>query len=327
MAYSKISQYGLGFTQGVLIRGLPVNQVHPGRVFWVNNSTVLPDGGIGGSNGNDGTYLRPFSTIDYAVGRCTANRGDIIMVMPGYTQTISAAAGIALDVAGIAVIGLGMGSLRPTITFATADTASITVGAANISVQNMLFVANIAACATCFDVGAAKDFTVEYCEFRDTSSSLNFINVIDTNAVANDADGLYFCNNRILGLGTTAATTAIDIDEACDRIRANDNYIVMAAVNNTPALLDIAAFNVLSLEVARNIVYRPNTDSATGGLLLEGTTTASTGMVYENHVKSLDVAGMLIMTTGSVLGFHENYLSGTADTSGIIIPAADSDAS
>lgn len=324
---ARINNFANGFTNGVLIRGLPLTQVHPGRVFWVNNSTVLPDGGIGGSNGNDGSYLRPFSTIDYAIGRCKASRGDVILVMPGYTQTISAAAGITFDVAGVAVVGLGIGSLRPTITFDTATTADISVTADNVSIQNMIFVSNFLDVADCFDIVSAAEFTVEYCEFRDTSSSLGFTNIIDTDAVANGCDGLYFCHNRVSTLDATAGTSVINIDEAQDRVTANDNFIVMAALNNTPALLDLATFVMTNLEVARNVVFRPSTDTATGGVLLEGTGEGMTGMVYGNHCKTLDVAGMLIMTLSSALGFHENYLSGTADTSGLLIPAADSDGS
>jgi hypothetical protein len=84
---------------------------------------------------------------------------------------------------------------------------------------------------------------------------------------------------------------------------------------------------MLSLEVDYNIVFRPNTDTSTGGILLEGTGAAMTGMVHHNHCKTLDVAGMLVMTLTSALGFHENYLSGTADKSGLLIPAADDDGS
>ena len=97
-----MSNYPNGFNQ-VTIRGLPLTQLHPGNVFWVNGSSVLPDKGIAGSNNNDGTYLRPFATIDYAIGRCTGSRGDIIAVMPGHTEDIAAAGGITLDVAGVAV--------------------------------------------------------------------------------------------------------------------------------------------------------------------------------------------------------------------------------
>ena len=94
------SNYPNGFSNGVTIRGIPLLQVHPGEVFWVNNSGVLAKGGVGGSDGNDGSYLRPFSTIDYAVGRCTASRGDIIAVMPGHAESVAAASGITLDEIG-----------------------------------------------------------------------------------------------------------------------------------------------------------------------------------------------------------------------------------
>jgi hypothetical protein len=79
-----ISSFPNGFAQGVSIRGVPVDVPHPGQVFWVNNSSVLAEGGITGSNGNDGTYRKPFASIDYAIGKCKANRGDVIYVMPGH---------------------------------------------------------------------------------------------------------------------------------------------------------------------------------------------------------------------------------------------------
>ena len=327
MASGKISQYGLGFTQGLLVRGLPVTQVHPGRIFWVNNSSVLPDGGIGGSNGNDGTYLRPFSTIDYAVSRCTASRGDIVLVMPGYTQTITAAAEIGLDVAGVAVIGLGAGSLRPTITFGTNATADIDVSAANISIQNFIFIANVASCATCFEMVSATDFTVEHCEFRDAAATTGFINLIDTDAVANGNDGLYFCNNRWKSLDDIAATSALDIDEAIDRMVVNDNFIVCnQAVNSTPVLVDAATFNLTNVEIARNKVYRLG-DAATGGILLETSSTASNGFVYDNKATCSDPTAILLITTGSKLGFHNNLVQGAEDLSGFVLPAIDADAS
>ena len=97
-------------------------------------------------------------------------------------------------------------------------------------------------------------------------------------------------------------------------------------MNNTSALIAAGANILLQLEIARNIIFRPNTDTATGGVLLTTSATTDTGMVYDNKMKTLDVAGMIIATTSTALGFTENYISGTADTSGIILPAADSDA-
>ena len=325
----RMSKYG-SFAAGVSIRGMPLVQTHPGRVYWVYNGTTLDTGHKSGSDGNKGTFEAPFATIDYAIGQCRANKGDIIFVKPGHAETITTAAILVMDVAGIAIVGLGQGANRPTLTFGTNTTANIPITAANMSIQNFLFVANKAAVVSVFTATSTNtptDFTVENCEFRDSSSSLNFITIITGNATANSMDGLYFGYNRISSLGTTAATTAIAILEAADRVRVTHNFGVWAVLNNTPTLMSTSTFNMLSLEVDYNVVVRPNTDTATGGILLEGTGETFTGMVHHNHCKTLDVAGMLIMTLSSKLGFHENYLSGTADTSGLLIPAADDDGS
>jgi hypothetical protein len=160
------SNYPQGFLHGVTIRGVPILQLHPGKVWWVNNSSVLAEGGIGGSNTNPGTYQKPFSTIDYAVGRCTASRGDIICVMPGHTETVSTAGGIAVDVAGVAIVGLGRGSLRPTLNF-TATDATMTFSAANTSMVNVLVTGGIDAIVSPLVVSAA-DVYIEL-NYRDVT--------------------------------------------------------------------------------------------------------------------------------------------------------------
>jgi len=132
-----LSNYPAGFTDGVTIRGVPIVMSNPGKVFWVNNSSVLAPNGVGGSDGNDGTYQRPFSTIDKAINSTTASRGDIIFVMPGHAETVALSTSIGFDVAGIAIIGLGKGTLRPTLTM-SAVASSLVFSAANMVLQNFL---------------------------------------------------------------------------------------------------------------------------------------------------------------------------------------------
>ena len=102
------SHYPNGFSGGVSVRGMPILNVYGGNVFWVDS--------VSGSNSYDGTEKRPFADLDYTVGKCTANNGDIIYVAPGHAETVIAAAGLDFDVAGIEVIGFGVGTTRPTIT-------------------------------------------------------------------------------------------------------------------------------------------------------------------------------------------------------------------
>mgnify|MGYP003659966467 CR=1 FL=1 len=165
-----MSNFPNGFANGVTIRGLPLTMVNPGKVFWVNGSSVNPEGAKSPSNGNSGTYLAPFLTIDYAIGKCKASRGDIIMVMPGHAETVSAAAGIAVDVAGVAIIGLGSGSLRPTINF-TATAATMKVSAANCSLVNLLLTGGIDAVVSPLVIDAA-DCYCDKIELRDVTGQM-----------------------------------------------------------------------------------------------------------------------------------------------------------
>lgn len=168
-----ISNYPNGFANGVNIRGVPLLSAYGGNVFWVDSGA--------GSNGNKGTYDRPFASIDFAVGMCSANNGDIIMVKPGHVETVSAAAGLDLDVAGISIIGLGSGSLRPTVNFTTVVGADMDVDAANITMVNILFTGGFDALTGPIDVNAA-DFTMVDCEYRDVTGQATDVLVADANA-------------------------------------------------------------------------------------------------------------------------------------------------
>lgn len=320
------SNYPGGFANGVVIRGVPVLQTNPGKVFWVGNGTALQAGQRGGSNGNKGTFDSSFGTIAGALSNCVANRGDIIFVKPGHAETISSAAILVLNVAGVAIVGLGVGSNRPTLTFTTATTANIPVTAANVSVSNILHVANFAdivSAYTATGTNTPTDFAIDNCEFRDTSSVLNFLKTVTGNATANAMSGFSYTNNVVRGLATTAATTAVIMAAANDRQSYLDNFVVYPALNDTAALVAFGANNHTNLNMGRNKVVRPST-STTGGSLFSGGATASTGYVYDNYSWHLDATAALLAPTGTTLGFQNNYsmVTGAADKSGLINPAA-----
>lgn len=327
MATQGLTQFPGGFGGGFSVRGLPLIQTQPGKVFWVSNASTLLTGQKAGSDGNKGTYDAPFATIDYAKSQCTASRGDIVFVKPGHAETITTTAQLALDKAGVAIVGLGAGSLRPTLTFSTNATANIPITAANVSIQNVLFVANVLDVASVFTAtGTATptDFAVENCEFRDGSSK-NFISIITGNATANSMDGLRFCNNRISSLGTTAATTALKIASDTSRVTIQDNFGVWAVLNDTAAILAAGTAQIKSLDFGRNILSRPNT-SSTGGSFVSGSGNAWTGHCYDNYMFQVDASSGIWIATGhgTALGFSQNFspITGAGDVNGLINPAA-----
>src|SRR5205823_4088091 len=93
----------------------------------------------GDSSGKGQTPDAPFATINYAITQCTADNGDLILVLPGHVETVTAAAGVALNLAGVTVLGCGDGRQRPKVNFTTATAASFDVTAARGRVENLWF--------------------------------------------------------------------------------------------------------------------------------------------------------------------------------------------
>ena len=157
---------------------------HPGDIYFVDSGSATGSDSAGYGKNPD----KPFLTIDYAVGMCTANQGDVIYVMPGHAETVPAAGGLDLDVAGISVIGLGRGTLQPTVTLTTANTADVDVDAANILIENIHFKSGFEDIAACIDVNAA-DCTIRNCRFTEAADNQNFLICI-LGALAAASDGL-----------------------------------------------------------------------------------------------------------------------------------------
>ena len=324
------SSFPNGFTNGLMVRGLPLHTVHPGEGWYGNNSSVVAKGGIAGSNINDGTYRKPFSTLTYALSRALESRGDIIILMPGHAETITAAAGIAVNKAGVAIVGLGVGSLRPTITYTTANTATMTVAANNVTIMNVLFVGgflNVATAINIVNAQIATDLTVDNCEFRDSSAILNFVSAVTFGTTANISDGFTFSNNKVIAKASAPAAATTAIVTASDAVRwdIRDNFcshqVLLAA---TAVLIGAGALNIANSLIQKNRVVRPNTD-ASNPLMISNTGTSWLGtMISDNYAGQLSGATGLLMNVSSKASFVNNYamVTGAADKSALINPVA-----
>lgn len=261
------SNFPNGFAQGVTIRGVPLAQTHPGRVFWVYNGTALMPGQRGGSNGNKGTHEAPFSTLDYAVSQCVANRGDIVFCKPGHAETISTATALALDVAGVAVIGLGQGSNRPTFNL-TATTSTISMSAANCTFWNCLVTGGIDAIVAAITVSAAD--CVLQLNYRDVTGQCTDC-VLTTAA----ADRLYIDVNDYDGAtaaGTNAGIAIVGGDHIEIVGRYMDGNFAVGGIDiRTTATTDLFVHDFKSFRT-RNAA----------DIFLVDTITASTGQIGPN---------------------------------------------
>lgn len=184
----------------------------------------------------------PFDSIDYAVGQCTANQGDVILVLPGHVEAVAAAADLDLDVAGITIIFLGHGNARGQIQFGTDVGADMDVDAADITMINPRFVAAIDALTGPIDVNAARFKIIDgTCEDATDINTTDWV-VADANADDIDIDGLTFIDGNA---GGTQKQSFIQVAGATrpklKRIRATGDFgtgIIENGTAWTDALLD-----------------------------------------------------------------------------------------
>ena len=307
------SSYPNGFASGVTIRGIPLNASHPGEVFWVNNSGVLAKGGVGGSNGNDGSYRKPFSTIEYAIGRCTASRGDVIMVMPGHSEDISAAAGLTADVAGIAVIGLGTGSLQPQIRF-TAATADIDITADNVSFYNIRFTAAFADVASAIDV-SADDLAFVNCRFDEEATDENYVVVMN---IADGNDGLLVDGCTYLG-SDASNDHFIELAGTHDRVTVKNSVMIHGTAQTATVAMIESATAQTNMVLADNLFHSESAAVAAAFVVLTGT--GNTGLAVRNYMSHVDADATAANSTAAFdvtgLGSFENKIAATGDIYGV----------
>lgn len=299
------SNYPNGFAEGVTIRGVPLTQMHPGKVFWVGNSATLLPNEKGASDSNKGTHLDPFNTIDYAIGQCKDNRGDIIFVRPNHDESVTAAGGITLDVAGVALIGLGAGSDRPTITFTTAAAADIEIDAANVTISNFKFVCDIDSMVGGLDVDAAY-CTIDSCEFVDlgTDNSLRWI-LTDANA-----DDLWVENCRNKGTATAGNAAFITLT-GCDHVTIKDCV--------SEGDFSAANIQVVTTAVTDALITGCHLENANAvDVCIEGLA-ASTGWISDNYCRIATDAQLTGINTPGAMSLFNNYQVNNDGETGVLI--------
>ena len=283
-----------------------------GKVYFVNNATTgLPEGAIGGSNGNSGlSPLEPFSTVDYAIGRCTDSRGDVIYVMPGHSESASTAAFWDIDVIGVSIIGLGIGNNRPAlIVSGTDDTTDIDFDAASCRVANIRFdfTANDSITAP-IDVNAAN-CRIDHCEIIGSDAGGQVDDLIKLDA---GADFFEFDNNYV-DCTTVGCGAGLDFDATAPTdVYIHDNQIIG----------DFSDAPIHGTSTPTNLRIRNNyIRNVTTGQFAVEFTAAATGIIADNYLVTDAVATAL--DPGSCFNFNNQWIdSDVADTRGVQLPQA-----
>ncbi len=279
----------------------------------LGDSPNLPDiFYVDSGNGNDGNDGRdpgfPLATIDAAINQCTASQGDVILVQPGHSETIST--GISLDVIGVAIIGVGEGTLRPQLSLTEEDGDCIDITAANCRVENILFNENGASDEQtgAFINVAAAGATISGCEFNAGQYDTEQI----TLAAAGDECTIENCKFTVTANGPNAA---IEIEDASvDQLVVRNCYFDGGSVTNA---WDVGVINSAVIHTLCRIednVFNFMASSI-GGVQF---TAAATGVIKDNAFGNGTIGQML--DPGSCMCV-ENYEQDAVDESARLFPA------
>ena len=302
---------GTNFKNGLKVYGAPVlpgagDQVTTGNVFFVDS---------GNPNGSDspsaGTVDKPFLTTDYAVGQCVADNGDIIYVMPGHTEGLTAGTSLVVDVAGVQIIGLGWGHSRPIYDFDN-TAATIELDAANTRLSNVILRASVSAVVVGVNVDA-DDVTVDNCETAFEATGDDFVMMVDVNAF----DRATVVNNRFFTEPATAGCAkGVKLIDTHNTVVMNNWFIGDFSDSPIHGLTTLGNGCVIS----DNLIYNSDT-STNNGIEI---TAAFTGILANNRVGTLYATSVAdLIDPGSMLCL-ENYTVNAIDESGVLLPATTS---
>lgn len=285
-----------------------------GDVFYVSSTAS----GKGDTAGHGKTPSVPFATIDFAIGQTTENVGDVIIVMPKHAETVTGTSAITFDKAGISIVGMGHWNQRPRILMDGAATVKNVVSAADVRIENIVFVAGHEDIVTCFSLTAEGTWLNEV-EFADLVATENFLIPISVDGADNTSDGLMVTHCRWQSIDT-ASTEFITLTQLVDGPVIQYNFVQHTGTATAQLIAGAAGAAMTRCDVRWNYLAH----LMTSGELFLTFDTACSGIVAHNFCTNADVSSAQDMgLDGLALGLHENYSAGTDATQGALNPIAD----
>lgn len=204
----------------------PVGNIYPtgGEVLYV---------GTPASSGPIPTWMlsKLRSSVNVALNECVSGRGDVIQLLPGYTESIATAdawsnLGTKTD---ITIVGLGNGTNRPIITW-TAAGSTMLMDAANFRIINcQLFLAGPHVAGTALTVAApitvsAAGWEISSCDIWWGFDADQIVTIGVTVAATGD-NGKFNLNNCFAETAAVPTTTFLRLTGA-DQLEISDTFVI-----------------------------------------------------------------------------------------------------
>ena len=249
-----------------------------------------------------------FQTVKLALAQCRANAGDIILIAPGHTESITNATDLNVNVAGVRIISLGAGTDRGTFTLTTAVTATITVSAANCVLSGLVVdMTGFASITAGINVTAAGVTLVNNSIIL--SNATNSV-VLGVSATAT-ATNMSVTGNFFSGVAVGTTTTAVQVVGANDVVVRNNNFVAGLGAG-------VGAISCITTDGLRFVIdgnYINNLTAVSTKAI--SVTAGSTGIIANNRMQIL--SGIAPITGAAMSWVGGNYWSAVIGTAGALI--------
>ena len=266
------------------------------------------DSGSGHSTYDGLDSDHPLATIDQAINKCTAAKGDVIIVMAGHAENIDSATDIVVDTNGVTIVGLGNGHNRPTLTF-TGTAGSVIVSGTNNSIRNIVFMAGISAVLIGVNVTGDGNEVIG-CEWDFSTAAFDFVDML----LFSTSDNCKAIGNKFIAeAGTAGCESQIQITDTIKLIVAYNWF--EGAVNT--AMIEGVTTTSTHQYILYNVFH--NTD-ATPGMPVNVHDDA-TGLLAGNALSTVYGTNLTTCFDPGDLWSVQNYLCNAVDTYAVIVPA------
>ncbi len=275
---------------------------------------------VTGADTSDGlTPDSAVATLDAAFNLCTANKGYQVFVLPLHAETVTGAAGIAHDVAGVSVYGLGHGGQRPTFLMDAGTAVTYKITANDALVSNLLFKSGHNGVITCIDVQTATDAWLDNLEFADNTTNEHFLTCIKSGtSTENQCDGLKITNCKWFSVDTGSLEFYEMLGDVARLVFQGNNTRTLGTAS--PAIFVTTGDSIQDCTITGN--WHQSAMNA-GDLFIDNDQSDNTGIIANNFVAHLDTGAAIIVDCDGVFQF-ENYSNSVVTTSGVLMPAVDS---
>lgn len=258
-------------------------------------------------------------TLAAGLALCRPGLNDTVVVLPGHTESVADAVGMANLVAGTNIVGVGRGSNQPVFRF-TLTTSQWIINKADVTISGLFLRVEGAN-------GVVLPFSVSGADFTFTNNRVQVasgaaLKATTVMSLVTGADRARVLANFFYGTATHNVTDGVKVTNALDGVQIEGNRMLFSATAANGCIHVVGA--ATNLQIINNMV-RNSMTNATAGIAFDNV--ASDGICSDNYCGQIvsgtsTAEGIVFAGTNCLVSSFQNFSVDEATKSGLLTPVA-----